>query len=157
MSALRAEGLYKIFGRRPQEAVRRLESGATTDEMKKLGATCAVVDATFEVRPGEIFVVMGLSGSGKSTLIRMLNGLLEPTAGHVYVGDRDVVALDAAELRRLRSEQMSMVFQHFALLPHLTILANVAFPLEIQGVNRAAREKRAREIIKLVGDRKSVV
>lgn len=151
MSALRAEGLYKIFGRRPQEAVRRLESGATTDEMKKLGATCAVVDATFEAQLGEIFVVMGLSGSGKSTLIRMLNGLLEPTAGHVYVGDRDVVALDAAELRRLRSEQMSMVFQHFALLPHRTVAENASYALKIRDVDRKTRDEKANEALSMVG------
>lgn len=151
MPGLRAEGLYKIFGRRPKEAVRRLKEGATADDMKRLGATTAVIDATFEVQPGEIFVVMGLSGSGKSTLIRMLNGLLEPTDGHVYVDTRDVAQLDPGELRELRRDQMSMVFQHFALLPHRTVLENAAYALRTRGVERAERFEKAREALSMVG------
>lgn len=150
MAAVRAEGLFKIFGRRPDEAVRRLESGAGRAEIAKLGATPAVIDATFEVEPGEIFVVMGLSGSGKSTLIRMLNGLLEATAGHVFVGGDDLAALDAAGLRRVRQQRMSMVFQHFALLPHRSVIDNVAYGLEVRGIARAERHATARETLAMV-------
>jgi glycine betaine/proline transport system ATP-binding protein len=148
---LRAEGLYKIFGRRPEEAIRRLQAGATVAELQRMGATAAVIDASFHVEPGEIFVVMGLSGSGKSTLIRMLNGLLEPTAGHVYVGDDDVAGLGAKDLRRLRNERMSMVFQHFALLPHRTVAENAGYALRVRGVNHATRQERARGALSMVG------
>lgn len=151
MSALQAEGLYKVFGRRANEALRLLSQGASTDEVKRLGATAAVIDASFDVAPGEIFVVMGLSGSGKSTLIRMLNGLLEPTAGHVYVGGQDVARLSNRELRQLRQERMSMVFQHFALLPHRTVLENASYALRIRGINKVERYERAAEALALVG------
>jgi len=144
------EGVYKAFGRRPTEAVRRLRQGATRAEVRGL-ATAAVIDATFEVRRGEIFVVMGLSGSGKSTLIRMLNGLWKPTAGHVRIGDEELSAVDDKALRRLRRTRVSMVFQHFALLPHRTVLDNAAYPLEIQGIDRAARQEQARRALALVG------
>jgi glycine betaine/proline transport system ATP-binding protein len=151
VAALRAEGLYKVFGRRADEAVRRLKAGATREDVAKLGATPAVIDATFEVEPGEIFVVMGLSGSGKSTLIRMLNGLWSATAGHVYVGGEDIATLSPAKLRRVRREHMSMVFQHFALLPHHTVLQNAGYALDIQGVDREERNERAAEALRLVG------
>ena len=151
MSALSAVGLYKIFGRRAREALRRLQAGASIDEVRPLGITAAVVDASFEAQPGEIFVVMGLSGSGKSTLIRMLNGLLEPTAGHVYVDGKDVAALDTRELRRLRRDHMSMVFQHFALLPHRTVLENAGYALKIREVDKATRDAKARESLSMVG------
>ncbi|HLS14791.1 MAG TPA: glycine betaine/L-proline ABC transporter ATP-binding protein [Beutenbergiaceae bacterium] len=150
MTALRVENVYKVFGRRPQEVVRRIEDGATRQEVKSLG-TAAVVDASFEVKRGEIFVVMGLSGSGKSTLIRMLNGLLTPTSGTVQIGDSSITAVSAPELRRLRRENVSMVFQHFALLPHRTVRDNVAYPLEIRGVAKAERRQRADETIALTG------
>ncbi|WP_313886745.1 quaternary amine ABC transporter ATP-binding protein [Saccharomonospora amisosensis] len=151
VAAIRTEGLYKIFGRRADEALRRLRDGATSEEVTSLGVTAAVIDVTFEVRPGEIFVVMGLSGSGKSTLIRMLNGLLPATAGHVYVGDDDVAALDDAALRELRRDRMSMVFQHFALLPHRTVLENAAYPLKVRGVSKPDRADKAREALEMVG------
>lgn len=151
MAAVRAEGLFKVFGRRAEEAVRRLQAGATRDEVQRLGATPAVIDATFEVEPGEIFVVMGLSGSGKSTLIRMLNGLWAPTAGHVHVGGDDIATLNAAALRKVRRERMSMVFQHFALLPHHTVLQNAAYALAVQDVPKEERIERAGEALQLVG------
>jgi len=150
VSALRAENVYKVFGRRPQEAVRRLRSGASREEVKPLG-TAAVVDASFTVEEGETFVVMGLSGSGKSTLIRMLNGLLTPTAGAVHIGDANITEVSPAELRRLRQERISMVFQHFALLPHRTVLDNVAYPQEIRGTARAERVAKAEQAIALTG------
>jgi glycine betaine/proline transport system ATP-binding protein len=152
VAAVRAEGLYKVFGRRADEAVRRLKAGASRDEVvKDLGATPAVIDASFDVQPGEIFVVMGLSGSGKSTLIRMLNGLWSTTDGHVYVSGEDIATLPPAELRRVRREHMSMVFQHFALLPHHTVLQNAGYALDIQGVDKAERDERAAEALRLVG------
>ncbi|MFE6236740.1 glycine betaine/L-proline ABC transporter ATP-binding protein [Cellulosimicrobium sp. NPDC057862] len=148
--AVSVRDVYKVFGRRPVEAIRRLEQGASRDDVKALG-TAAVIDASFEVRRGEIFVVMGLSGSGKSTLIRMLNGLWKPTAGHVVVGGTDLAATDAKQLRALRRRSVSMVFQHFALLPHRTVLDNAAYPLEIQGVGKAERREKARTALDLVG------
>jgi glycine betaine/proline transport system ATP-binding protein len=103
------------------------------------------------VRAGEIFVIMGLSGSGKSTLVRCLSRLVEPTAGEILFEGRDLLSAGEAEMTRIRRHKMGMVFQHFALLPHLTVLENVAFPLEIQGMARAEREERARRMIALVG------
>lgn len=149
-TALSVRDVYKVFGRRPLDAVRRLEQGATRDDVKQLG-TAAVIDASFDVKQGEIFVVMGLSGSGKSTLIRMLNGLWKPTSGHVLLGGTDLAQADAKEMRALRRQRVSMVFQHFALLPHRTVLDNAAYPLEIQGVDKAERREKARRSLELVG------
>ena len=148
--AVRVDHVYKVFGRRPQEAVRRLREGRSRQDVRDLG-TAAVIDATFEVARGEIFVVMGLSGSGKSTLLRMLNGLWKPTAGSVEVAGSDLSAVSGPDLRRLRRSHVSMVFQHFALLPHRTVLDNAAYPLEIQGVGRRERRDRATEALTLVG------
>ena len=150
MTAIRVENVDKVFGRRPQEAVRRLRAGATRDEVRQYG-TAAVIDASFEVAAGEIFVVMGLSGSGKSTLIRMLNGLWRPTTGRVLLGDDDLATVSASRLRTLRRTTVSMVFQHFALLPHRTVLDNAAYPLEIQGVGKEERRERARAALALTG------
>ena len=151
MSRLQAEHLYKVFGRRPAEAVRKLESGADRDELRAEGTTAAVIDASFTVEPGQIFVVMGLSGSGKSTLLRMLNGLLDPTAGRVLFDGQDLTALSPRELRHVRSTKISMVFQHFALFPHRSVLENAAYGLEVQGVSREEREVRAAEALRLTG------
>ncbi|MBW8704639.1 Glycine betaine transport ATP-binding protein OpuAA [Streptomyces sp. MBT84] len=133
-SRLEAEHLYKAFGRRPDEAVERLRQGADREELRADGTTAAVIDASFTVDPGQIFVVMGLSGSGKSTLLRMLNGLLEPTAGQVLFDGQDLTALGPRELREVRSRKISMVFQHFALFPHRSVRENAAYGLEVQGV-----------------------
>ncbi|MFF7730258.1 glycine betaine/L-proline ABC transporter ATP-binding protein [Streptomyces sp. NPDC008001] len=151
MSRLQAEHLYKVFGRRPEAAVRRLEGGADRDELRADGTTAAVIDASFEVEAGQIFVVMGLSGSGKSTLLRMLNGLLEPTAGRVLFDGQDLTALSPRDLRAVRSRKISMVFQHFALFPHRSVLENAAYGLEVQGVPRAERHERAAEALELAG------
>ncbi|RNL70494.1 glycine betaine/L-proline ABC transporter ATP-binding protein [Streptomyces sp. I6] len=151
VSRLQAEHLYKVFGRRPDEAVRRLEGGSGRDELRAEGTTAAVIDASFSVEPGQIFVVMGLSGSGKSTLLRMLNGLLEPTAGRVLFDGRDLTALSARGLREVRASRISMVFQHFALFPHRSVLENAAYGLAVQGVARAERERRATEALELAG------
>ncbi|MEU8892001.1 glycine betaine/L-proline ABC transporter ATP-binding protein [Streptomyces sp. NPDC048442] len=151
MSRLQAEGLYKVFGRRPGEAVKKLESGSDRDELRAEGTTAAVIDASFSVEPGQIFVVMGLSGSGKSTLLRMLNGLLDPTAGRVLFDGQDLTALSPKDLRDVRAKKISMVFQHFALFPHRSVLENAAYGLEVQGVPRAEREKRAHEALEMAG------
>ena len=108
-------------------------------------------DASLEIRTGEIFVIMGLSGSGKSTLVRCMSRLVEPTAGRILFENEDLLAVSEARLIEIRRHKMGMVFQHFALLPHLTVLGNVAFPLEVQGVDRARRQRRALEMIELVG------
>ncbi|MGP3974644.1 quaternary amine ABC transporter ATP-binding protein [Streptomyces sp. 8N114] len=151
MSRLRAEHLYKVFGRRADQAVARLEAGTDRDELRAQGTTAAVIDASFEVEEGHIFVVMGLSGSGKSTLLRMLNGLLEPTSGRVLFDDEDLTALRPRELRQVRANKISMVFQHFALFPHRSVLENAAYGLEVQGVPREEREQRATEALELAG------
>ncbi|NKY11055.1 betaine/proline/choline family ABC transporter ATP-binding protein [Cellulomonas hominis] len=150
MTGLRVEGVYKVFGRRPGEAVKRLRDGAAREDVRQWG-TAAVIDADLEIRSGETFVVMGLSGSGKSTLIRMLNGLLKPTAGRVLLGDDDLGAVSAAQLRTIRQQKVSMVFQHFALLPHRSVRDNAAYPLALQGIDKAERRARADEALELVG------
>ncbi|MEU9116908.1 glycine betaine/L-proline ABC transporter ATP-binding protein [Streptomyces sp. NPDC048483] len=151
MSRLQAEHLYKVFGRRPEDAVGKLEGGASREDLRTEGTTAAVIDASIEVDEGQIFVVMGLSGSGKSTLLRMLNGLLEPTAGTVRIDGQDLTSLSDKDLRKVRSEKISMVFQHFALFPHRSVLENAAYGLEVQGIPRAERNKRATEALELTG------
>lgn len=148
--AIEARNLFKVFGRNPKDAVKRLRAGATRADVADAGSA-AVIDAGFTVQPGEIFVIMGLSGSGKSTVLRMLNGLLPPTAGDVFVQGQSVTKASAKALRGIRQRSISMVFQHFALLPHLTVLDNAAYALEIQGVGRDERRARAREILDKVG------
>ncbi len=148
--ALKADGLFKVFGKHADSAVRKLRGGATRDSLGG-GTTAAVIDASFEVRRGEIFVVMGLSGSGKSTLIRMLNGLHDATAGTVEIGGVPVTGTTPKLLREIRRKRTSMVFQHFALLPHRTVLDNVAYGLEIQGMPHAERDAKAREVTQMVG------
>nr|WP_205693733.1 glycine betaine/L-proline ABC transporter ATP-binding protein [Cellulomonas sp. IC4_254] len=147
---MRVEGVYKVFGRRPNEAVKRLRDGAGREDVRQWG-TAAVIDADLQIESGETFVVMGLSGSGKSTLIRMLNGLLKPTAGRVLLGDDDLGAVSASQLRSIRQRKVSMVFQHFALLPHRTVRDNAAYPLALQGVDKAERRKKADEALEMVG------
>ncbi|KAB2348467.1 glycine betaine/L-proline ABC transporter ATP-binding protein [Actinomadura rudentiformis] len=148
MSILRAENVTKLFGRRTAEAARKIGSGA---DIGDLGVTAAVVEVSFEVHQGEIFVVMGLSGSGKSTLIRMLNGLLEPTSGKILIDGTDLTSLPPKPLRELRQKKVSMVFQHFALFPHRTVLENAAYALEVQNVPKRERLEKATEYLRLVG------
>ncbi|MDA1072769.1 MAG: glycine betaine/L-proline ABC transporter ATP-binding protein [Proteobacteria bacterium] len=148
---LACRGVWKLFG---DHAARVLaETGGAPDDaaLRGAGVIGAVRDATLDVHEGEIFIIMGLSGSGKSTLVRCLSRLIEPTAGEVLFEGRDLLKADERELMDIRRHKMGMVFQHFALLPHLSVLGNVAFPLEIQGVGRATRESRAAEMIELVG------
>lgn len=152
MSEIRVEKLTKIFGRRPKQAVKYLQEGKTKDEILDLtNMTVGVNQASFEVKAGEVFVIMGLSGSGKSTLVRLLNRLIEPTSGNVWLGDENITKMNKEQLRNMRRKKMSMVFQNFALLPHKTILKNTEYGLEIQGIDKQEREKRAREALELVG------
>ncbi len=148
--AVKAHELYKAFGRKPADTVQRLRAGTARSELPA-DQTAAVINASFEVKRGEIFVVMGLSGSGKSTLIRMLNGLLAPTSGTVEVAGTTITGLPAKELRAVRRKSVSMVFQHFALLPHRSVIDNVAYGLEVQGVSLEERRARANTIIGIVG------
>lgn len=150
MTAVRARDLYKVFGKKPGEVVRRLKEGADRSELTGLG-TAAVIDVNFDVEEGEIFVVMGLSGSGKSTLIRMINGLWKPTAGTVEVMGENIAELDGKALRDLRARHVSMVFQHFALLPHRTVRDNAAYALEIRGVPKEERLASADRWLEKVG------
>jgi glycine betaine/proline transport system ATP-binding protein len=146
------EHLYKVFGDHPEEALRLLRDGvAKEDIFDRTGQTVGVCDASFAIGEGEIFVIMGLSGSGKSTLVRLLNRLIEPTAGKVLVDGRDIAAMSDAELLQLRRRDMSMVFQSFALMPHLTVGRNAAFGLELAGVGQAERDERALAALDQVG------
>ena len=148
---LSCRGIWKLYGHDVAGYVRRLRRPPTFDEAASAGLIAAVADVTLDVRTGEIFVIMGLSGSGKSTLVRCLSRLVEPTLGEIVFDGQDLLGVSDRELIELRRHRMGMVFQHFALLPHLSVLRNVAFPLEIQGVSRPERERRAREMIELVG------
>jgi len=149
---LRAEGVWKLFGPQADKVIGTPDAELSRTELReKTGTVVAVRDVSIDVWPGEVFVVMGLSGSGKSTLVRTLIRLIEPTAGSVRIGDEDVTGADAAGLRELRRHRVSMVFQHFGLLAHRTVIDNVAFGLEIQGVSKDERQKRAAEILDLVG------
>jgi glycine betaine/proline transport system ATP-binding protein len=151
VARLRVRGVSKIFGRRSQEALREISQGVDPAEVRRLGATAAVADVSFEVEGGEIFVVMGLSGSGKSTLIRMLNGILEPSAGTVEIDGVDITKMSGKELRELRQKKVSMVFQHFALFPHRTVVENAAYGLEVRNVPRQERLEKAKEFLAYVG------
>ncbi|RST57786.1 quaternary amine ABC transporter ATP-binding protein [Siminovitchia terrae] len=149
---IEVKDVTKIFGKHPKKALQLLDAGKTkADILESTGATVGVKNATFDVYDGEIFVIMGLSGSGKSTLVRMLNRLIEPTAGHVFLDGADIVSLNKEELRKVRREKIGMVFQKFALFPHRTILENTEYGLEVQGVSKEARDIKARESLKLVG------
>ena len=144
--------LYKVFGPHPAQAMELLRQGQGKEQIfEQTGMVVGVKDASFTVDEGEIFVLMGLSGSGKSTLVRLLNRLVEPTHGQVLVGGHDVAALDRKALVALRRKDMAMVFQSFALLPHRTVLDNAAFGLEVAGIGRAQRERRAMQVLEQVG------
>ncbi len=151
MPAIKAEGIYKLFGRNVEKAVQQLRDGRSREDLRNSNVTAAVIDANFAIEAGEIFVVMGLSGSGKSTLLRMVNGLLEPTAGRLQVDGEETTAFNAKQLRAMRREKISMVFQHFALFPHHTVGQNAAYGLEVQGLDRSRREAKAREALSMVG------
>jgi glycine betaine/proline transport system ATP-binding protein len=145
--------LWKVFGHKADRipADPGLRSLTGPEILERTGCVTAVRDLSFDVGRGEVFVVMGLSGSGKSTLVRCLTRLIEPTAGSIRLDGEDVMSMSAGKLRELRRRKMSMVFQHFGLLPHRTVLDNVAYGLQVRGTGKAERRARAREVIELVG------
>lgn len=147
------DGLWKVFGPKAARvpADPDLTALSPAELRSRTGCTAAVADVSFDVRKGEVFVVMGLSGSGKSTLVRCLTRLIEPTAGSIVIDGEDVRAMDRSRLRELRRHRAAMVFQHFGLLPHRTVLDNVAYGLEVQGMGRAERRERAAAIVAKVG------
>ena len=143
--------VWKLFGADPEGLLKKHDGHPSPDDIAASDHIAAVRDATLEVRRGEILVIMGLSGSGKSTLVRCLSRLIEPTSGELFFQGRDLLSATPAEMIEIRRHKMGMVFQHFALFPHRTVVQNVAFPLEVQGVDRPTREAKAMEIIELVG------
>nr|WP_314872628.1 glycine betaine/L-proline ABC transporter ATP-binding protein [uncultured Pseudomonas sp.] len=144
--------IYKVFGNQPDAAMNMLHSGASKNEVfAKTGQVIGVFDASFAVKRGEIFVIMGLSGSGKSTMVRLFNRLIEPTAGQIYLNGREITGLPDKALLDVRRKEMGMVFQSFALMPHMSVLENTAFGLEISGVSEQERNSRAREALSQVG------
>ncbi|SDL41870.1 quaternary amine ABC transporter ATP-binding protein [Pedobacter antarcticus] len=151
MSILKIEDLTLIFGKEKEEALSLLKKGSTKAEiLKETGCTVAVKNAAFEIEKGEFFVIMGLSGSGKSSLLRCLNRLIEPTSGNVILNEVNITSLGDKELQNVRRKEMAMVFQKFGLLPHRTVLENVAFGLELQDIPEKEREEKARKVIELV-------
>ncbi|MFE1951358.1 glycine betaine/L-proline ABC transporter ATP-binding protein [Streptomyces sp. NPDC059524] len=152
-SVFAVRNLWKVFGPKPERVPGDAElAGLDAAALRsRTGCTAAVRDVSFDVKRGEVFVVMGLSGSGKSTLVRCLTRLIEPTSGSLSIDGEDVLAMDKQRLRALRRHRAAMVFQHFGLLPHRTVLDNVAYGLEIQGVSRAERRAKAAEVVAKVG------
>lgn len=154
---IRAENVSKIFGSDPEAALPLLKQGKTKDEIRQeTGQTVGVNNASFDIQPGEVFAIMGLSGCGKSTLIRCINRIIDPTAGSVFFkdpeqGEQDITTLNPDQLRILRKRHISMVFQHFALLPHRTVLSNVTYGLEIQGRSKDERKDRGQQVLEMVG------
>jgi len=146
------KNLYKVFGENEQKGLELVKAGQTKDQiLAETGDTVGLCDINLDIYPGEIFVIMGLSGSGKSTLIRHFNRLIEPTAGTIEVGGIDVMKLKDKELQEFRRHKMSMVFQRFGLMPHRSVLQNIAYGLQVQGVPKAERQERALQWIKTVG------
>ncbi|MDQ0340785.1 glycine betaine/proline transport system ATP-binding protein [Caldalkalibacillus uzonensis] len=152
MKKITVHEVTKIYGKQTKKAMQLLEQGKTKAEiLQETGCTVGVNRATFEVNEGEIFVIMGLSGSGKSTLVRMLNRLIDPTSGSIHIDGEDIVQMKPDKLREVRRKKVSMVFQRFALFPHRSVLENAAYGLEVQGVDKAAREQSALKALELVG------
>ena len=146
------EGLTRVFGQDPQKALELRNSGCSKEEIyEETGDTLALYNVSFEVMPGEIFVLMGLSGSGKSTLLRCINRLIEPTGGRILIDGEDIVGMSQEELRAVRRRKLGMIFQSFALLPHRTVLDNVVFGLEVQGIPEDERYQRGEELLRMVG------
>jgi len=149
---IRIEHVFKVFGGDPKRALELVKQGLSKQQiLERSGQSIGVFDAHFTIEAGETFVVMGLSGSGKSTLVRMLNRLIEPTSGQILVDGQDIGALNAKALRELRRKDISMVFQSFALMPHMNVLDNTAFGLELDGVDKVTRQKQAQAALEQVG------
>jgi glycine betaine/proline transport system ATP-binding protein len=151
-SAVSVKELWKIFGDRADKIIGSSDAELSRKDLQaKTGCVTAVKDVSFEVAPGEVFVVMGLSGSGKSTLVRLLTRLIEPTHGSVHIGGQNITSADENKLRELRRKHVAMVFQHFGLLPHRKVIDNVAFGLEVRGEGKVDRRNRAQAMVDLVG------
>ncbi|WP_297203786.1 glycine betaine/L-proline ABC transporter ATP-binding protein ProV [uncultured Pluralibacter sp.] len=149
---LEVKNLYRIFGEHPQRAFKYIEQGLQKDKiLEKTGLSLGVIDASLTIEEGEIFVIMGLSGSGKSTMVRLLNRLIEPTRGQVLIDGIDIAKISDAELREVRRKKIAMVFQSFALMPHLNVLDNTAFGMELAGISASERREKALEALKQVG------
>ncbi len=149
---IRIENVFKVFGDHPKQALDLVRQGLSKQQiLERTGQSIGVFDANFTIEAGEIFVVMGLSGSGKSTLVRMLNRLIEPTSGRIVIDGQDINTLNDKDLRDLRRKDVSMVFQSFALMPHMTVLDNTAFGLEMAGVDQATRQQAAQAALEQVG------
>ena len=147
---INCQNVWKLYGNNPEKFINSSED-KSLENIKKNNFIPAVRDANIDVYKGEILVIMGLSGSGKSTLLRCMSKLIDPTKGKVFFQGKSLTDLSQKELIEIRRHKMGMVFQHFALLPHRSVIQNVAFPLEVQGINRETREERAAKVIKLVG------
>ena len=149
---LEIKNLYKIFGEHPQRAFKYIEQGLSKEQiLEKTGLSLGVKDASLAIEEGEIFVIMGLSGSGKSTMVRLLNRLIEPTRGQVLIDGVDIAKISDAELREVRRKKIAMVFQSFALMPHMTVLDNTAFGMELAGINAEERREKALDALRQVG------
>jgi glycine betaine/proline transport system ATP-binding protein len=152
MAMITIKNLDKVFGANTKKALSMLDAGKSKEEiLKETGCTIAINGASFEIEKKEIFVVMGLSGSGKSTMIRCLNRLIDPTRGEIRIDGKDIMKMEAEELRNVRRDKMSMVFQHFGLLPHRNVINNVEYGLEIGGMDKEERNKKAQKAIDIVG------
>ena len=152
MTKIEIKDLSILFGPEKAKAKKMVKQGKSKQEiLKETGCTIAVRNANLEIKEGEMFVIMGLSGSGKSTLVRCINRLNEPSMGEIWLSGRNITSLSDKELLQIRRKEMAMVFQHFGLLPHRTVLSNIAFGLELQGVPKEEREKKAYESIAVVG------
>jgi glycine betaine/proline transport system ATP-binding protein len=151
-ASVACRGLWKVYGANGKKIVGSPDADLPRAELlAKTGCVVAVRDVSFEVAPGEVFVVMGLSGSGKSTLVRMINRLHDPTAGQIQIDGEDLLALPPDRLREVRRRKISMVFQHFGLLPHRRIIDNVGYGLEVQGIDKTERAERSRRVLEVVG------
>ncbi len=149
---LRVENLYKVFGKNPKDIIPLIEAGETKDDiLVKTGHTVGLKEINLEIQKGQIYVIMGLSGSGKSTLIRHFNRLIDPTVGKIIVEGQDIMELNQKELEEFRKHRMSMVFQRFGLMPHRTVIENVAYGLTVQKVDKATRTAKAQEWLETVG------
>lgn len=149
---LEVKNLTKIFGKKQKAALEMVKQGKSkTEILEKTGATVGVYDASFEIKEGEIFVIMGLSGSGKSTLVRMLNRLIDPSSGNIYLDGKDIAKMNVEDLRNIRCHDINMVFQNFGLFPHRTILENTEFGLEMRGVSKEERTTLAEKALDNAG------
>ena len=151
-SAIKIENIWKIFGNNSKEALNAIQNEhiSKQEALEKYNSVIGVSDVSFNVKTGEIFCVMGLSGSGKSTLVRHINRLLEPTSGQILIDNEDVMKFDAKSLQDLRNKKIGMVFQNFALMPHRSVLDNIAMPLEIRGISKNDRLDAANKILDIV-------